>query len=153
MSTRTNEESATPAESAKHPELKQLERLVGTWKMEGATQGQLTYEWLAGGHFLVARAHIDQFGKKTEHIEIIGYDRPLGATKPADALTSRLYTSAGETLDYTHEIDEKGVTSWFGPKGSPTVMRGQWGDGGKSLSGAWEWPGGGYSFKLTRVKP
>lgn len=50
MSTRTNEESATPAEPAKHPGLKQLERLVGTWKMEGATQGQLTYEWPGGGY-------------------------------------------------------------------------------------------------------
>ena len=150
MNTRTDD-TATTADSGRHPALKQLERLVGTWKMAGETRGEIHYEWFPGKHFLIARGRIDQFGKVTEHIEIIGYDKPFGAEKPSDVLTSRLYTNNGDTLSYTHEIDDRGVTSWFGEKGSPSVMRARWSDNGDTLSGAWEWPGGGYSLTLTRV--
>jgi hypothetical protein len=133
--------------------LKELDRLVGTWKMSGETQGQISYEWFPGGNFLIARGSIDQFGRHTEHLEIIGFDKPLGATAPSEALTSRLYTDAGDTLSYTHEVNEQGVTSWFGEKGSETLMRAKWGDGGNTLNGEWKWPGGGYTFTLTRVTP
>jgi hypothetical protein len=67
-------------------------------------------------------------------------------------MTSRLYTTRGDTLDYTHEVDDKGVTSWFGEKGSPSVFTARWSDDGNVLEGEWVWPGGGYKLKLTRVK-
>jgi len=131
--------------------LKVLDRLVGTWRVSGETQGTITYEWLDGGFFMIARGDIDQGGKKTRHMEIIGYDHAPGS-EPASTTTSRLHTSRGDTLNYTHEVDEKRVTSWFGEKGSPGVFKAQWSDDGNTLTGAWEWPGGGYKLTMTRVK-
>jgi hypothetical protein len=82
-------------------------------------------------------------------MEIIGYDHALGA-EPSNVMTSRLYTDQGATLGYTHEVDDKGVTSWFGEKGSPTVFKARWIDE-NTLTGAWEWPGGGYKLTLSRI--
>jgi hypothetical protein len=140
------EESKAPT---RNPGLKALNKLVGTWKASGETVGELTYEWMAGGFFLIARGDTEQGGQRTHHIEIIGYDHELGA-EPAGVMTSRLYTDRGDSLSYTHEVDEKAVTSWFGPKGSPTVFKARWIDD-NTLSGAWEWPGGGYKLTLSRI--
>ncbi len=142
----TGSEAPTP-----YPGLKPLDRLVGTWKISGEAEGETTYEWMEGGFFLIARGQLKQGGSEYKHMEIIGFDRGPDATDPASDLTSRVYTTRGETLDYTHEVDDKTVTSWFGPKGSPAVFRAQWGDDGNTLTGAWEWPGGGYKLTLSRV--
>jgi hypothetical protein len=75
--------------------LRFLDRLVGTWRMTGGTEGRLTYEWMDGGFFLIARGDINQQGQRLKHIEIIGYQHPVEATGPANVLTSRLFTSAG----------------------------------------------------------
>jgi len=75
-----------------------------------------------GGFFLIAHGDTEQGGQRTKHTEIIGYDHEAGAA-PADVLASRLYTNRGDTLSYTHEVDEQGMTSWFGAKGSPAVFR------------------------------
>jgi len=133
-----------------NPALKALGKLVGTWKISGETTGQLTYEWMDGGFFLIARGDTEQGGKRTKHVEIIGYDHEAGAA-PSEVMTSRLYTNGGDTLSYTHEVDDKGVTSWFGAKGSPAVFKARWTDD-NTLTGAWEWPGGGYKLTLTRIK-
>ena len=83
-------------------------------------------------------------------MQIIGHDRsPEGET--ADVITGRLYTSNGDTLLYTCEPDDKGLTIWFGEKGSPAVYRGEWSEDGNRLEGEWEWPGGGYKETMTRV--
>lgn len=141
----TEEEAPTP-----NPGLKPLNKLVGKWRVSGETSGELTYEWLEGGFFLMAYGDTEQGGRKTRHIEIIGYDHELGAA-PAEVMTSRLYTNRGDSLRYTHEVDDKSVTSWFGPKGSATVFKARWVDD-DTLTGAWEWPGGGYTLTLTRIK-
>jgi len=49
----------------------------------------------------------------------------------------------GDKLGVPAEVDDKTVTGWFGAKGSPAVFRAQWSDDGNTLTGAWEWPGGG----------
>jgi len=104
---------------------------------------------MEGGFFLIARGDTEQNGQRTKHVEIIGYDHEAGA-EPADTLTSRLYTNRGDSLSYTHEIDDKGMTSWFGPKGSPAFFKARWIDD-DTLTGAWEWPGGGYKLTLSRA--
>jgi hypothetical protein len=135
---------------SRNPGLKALDKLVGTWKVSGETEGELSYEWMEGGFFLIARGDTQQGGQGTKHVEIIGYDHDVGAT-PSDVMTSRLYTNRGGTLSYTHEVDDKGVTSWFGAKGSPTIFKARWIDD-NTLTGAWEWPGGGYKLTLSRIK-
>lgn len=133
---RTESEAPTP-----HPSLQALDRLVGTWKISGEAEGETTCEWMEGGFFLIARGRLKQGGVACKHMEIIGYDRRPDAAEPAADMTSRIYTTRGETLDYTHEVDDETVTSWFGPNGSPAVFRGRWSDDGNTLAGAWEWPG------------
>jgi len=95
---------------------------------------------MEGGFFLIARGDTEQNGQRTKHVEIIGYDHEAGA-EPADTLTSRLYTNRGDSLSYTHEIDDKGMTSWFGPKGSPTFFKARWIDDDT----------GGYKLTLSRA--
>ena len=139
-----------PKAPTPNPGLKALAKLVGTWKVSGDTKGELSYEWMDGGFFLVARGNTEQGGQRTKHVEIIGYDHEAGGA-PSDVMTSRLYTDRGDTLSYTHEVDDKGVTTWFGAKGSPSSFKARWVDD-DTLSGAWEWPGGGYKLTLSRIK-
>jgi len=94
---------------------------------------------MEGGFFLIARGDTEQNGQRTKHVEIIGYDHEASAEN-ADTLTSRLYTNRGDSLSYTHEIDDKGMTSWFGPKGSAAFFKARWIDD-DTLTGAWEWAG------------
>ena len=139
-----------PKAPTPNPGLRALAKLVGTWKVSGDTKGELSYEWMDGGFFLVARGNTEQGGQRTKHVEIIGYDHEAGGA-PSDVMTSRLYTDRGDTLSYTHEVDDKGVTTWFGAKGSPSSFKARWIDD-DTLSGAWEWPGGGYKLTLSRIK-
>jgi hypothetical protein len=96
--------------------LQVLDKLVGTWKISGEADGEVTYEWLEGGFFLVLRGRMEREGKAYEYLGVIGYDRAPGAGKPADELTSRIYTSRGETLDYTSEADDENLTIWLGER-------------------------------------
>lgn len=134
----------------RNPGLKALDKLVGTWTVSGGASGEITYRWMEGGFFLLAQGDFEQAGRRTKHIELIGYDHSVGE-EPSNVMTSRLYTDHGDTLSYTHEVDEKSVSSWFGEKGSPTVFKARFVDD-DTLTGAWEWPGGGYKLTLTRVK-
>ena len=36
-----------------NPDLKSLDRLIGTWKQSGEVEGKITYEWTEGGFFLI----------------------------------------------------------------------------------------------------
>ena len=134
------------------PGLAALDRLVGTWKISGEAHGETTYEWMEGRYFLIQRGKVEREGQTYTYAGFIGYERPPGA-EPADAITSRLYTSTGDTLDYTSEIDGNSLTIWFGPMGSPAVYRGAWSRDGNTIEGTWEWPGGGYEETMTRVEP
>ena len=93
---------------------------------------------MEGGFFLIARGDTEQNGQRTKHVEIIGYDHEAGAEP---AVPSRLYTNRGDSLSYTHEVDDKGMTSWFGPKGSPTFFKARWIDDDT----------GGYKLTLSRA--
>src|SRR6266480_3837300 len=90
-------QTQNPAVPTPNPGLRPLNKLVGRWKVSGEADGELTYEWMEGGFFLIARGDTEQGGKRTRHMEIIGYDHNVGA-EPAEVLTSRLYTSTGTLL-------------------------------------------------------
>jgi Protein of unknown function (DUF1579) len=72
------------------PALRRLDRLVGTWTMEGNLagsddkniSGETTFRWLAGGFFLEQRARIDFVGQQIDALELIGYD-PATDTFPS----------------------------------------------------------------------
>jgi hypothetical protein len=126
------------------------EKLVGTWEISGGSRGKTTYEWMAGGFFLIQRGAVDRDGEVFELMQIIGHDRPAGA-EPAEAITGRLYTSRGDTLTYVCEQDGDQLTIWFGERGSPAYYKGEFSADGNTLMGAWEWPGGGYDEVMTKI--
>ncbi|MGW7555231.1 hypothetical protein [Streptomyces rimosus] len=133
-------------------QVKALDRLVGHWRVEGGTEGTVTYRWLDGGHFLVQDVDLAQSGRCVTGMEVIGREQPFGAETPGDEIRSRFYGSQGETFDYVYEVEGDTLTIWGGEKGSPAYFRGTFAADGNSLSGAWVYPGGGgYDSVMTRV--
>jgi hypothetical protein len=137
-----------------YPGLKQLEPLVGTWQVKGPDiHGQVRFEWLAGGFFLLQHVDFVHSGRHITGLEVIGYPREFGATEPGPDLVSRWYGSDGETFTYVYENDAQTLTIWGGEKGSPAYYRGTWSADGNVNSGGWVYPGGGgYEATMTRVK-
>jgi len=140
-----------------NPDLKSLDRLVGTWKVsdpsgKGGPKGTETYEWMEGGFFLMHRFDFDHSGRKVKGIEIIGYEHTFGA-EPGKEMKSRVYDTAGNTLDYVYEVDKDTLTIWGGQKGSPAYFKGKFSDDGNTCTGGWVYPGGGgYKSTMTRIK-
>jgi hypothetical protein len=79
--------------------------LVGTWRVSGGAIGQVTYEWLDGGFFLVQRVDLEPGGERMIGLEVIGHERPSGAPGPCADSTSRYYDNHGRTPDYVSELD------------------------------------------------
>ena len=133
-------------------DLKSLNRLVGTWKVSGEAQGQISYEWKEGGFFLVQHFDLLHGGRKIKGIEIIGHLQRLGE-EPSKEIRTRVYSFLdGLTLDYVYELVDNTLTIWGGEKGSLAYYKGKFSDDGNTLTGGWVWPGGGYKTTSTRVK-
>ncbi len=81
-----------------NPDLKSLDRLVGSWKLSGDTEGTVTYEWMEGGFFLIQHVNLWHGGHDVKAIEIIGHLQPFGEA-PSKEIRSRAYDNAGNTLD------------------------------------------------------
>lgn len=140
--------SQDPQVPVPNPDLKSLDRLVGTWKVTGGAEGQTTYEWMEGGYFLIQ--HVDLGGEKG--IEIIGHEQKYGQEPSAD-IKSRYYGAMGSTFDYVYEIQGNTLMIWFGEKGSPAFYKGTFSADGNTLTGEWVYPGGGgYSSVARRIK-
>lgn len=136
-----------------NPDLKPLNRLVGTWKQSGDVNGEITYEWAEGGFFLIQRVDLEQYGNKIKGIEVIGHEFTFGA-EPGEDIKSRFYSFLdGMTLDYVYEMEGDTLTIWGGEKGSPAYYKGTFSEDGNTLTGGWTYPGGGgYEAVSTRVR-
>ncbi|HLE89742.1 MAG TPA: hypothetical protein VI753_01230 [Anaerolineales bacterium] len=136
-----------------NPDLGTLERLIGTWKQSGGIEGEITYEWMEGGFFLIQRVNLEHDGHPIKGIEIIGHLQAFGE-EPSKDIKSRFYSFLdGMTLDYVYEVDGDILTIWGGEKGSPAYYKGQFSRDGNILTGGWVYPGGGgYEAISTRVQ-
>lgn len=134
-------------------DLNGLQKLVGTWKQSGGVNGEISYEWMEGGFFLMQRVDLEQYGQPIKGVEIIGHLQPFGE-EPSNEIRSRFYSTLdGMTLDYVYEVEGNTLTIWGGEKGSPAYFKGQFSDDGDTLSGSWVYPGGGgYEAISTRIK-
>lgn len=144
----TAQQTPTP-----NPDLKPLDRLVGTWEMSGDARGRVRYEWAEGGFFLLQHVDLEQDGQKTRGLEIIGHQQRFGE-EPSPEIWSRFYGfTEGMTLDYVYEIEGDTLTIWSGGKGSPAYYRGTFSADGNTLKGRWVYPGGGgYEANATRLE-
>lgn len=133
-------------QSQPNPELKKLDRLVGSWNVKGPNiTGRVTFEWLEGGFFLVQNVNFEYDGRKVKGVEYIGYD------ESKKVCTSHLFDNVGHIFTYAWEIDGNDIMIWFGHKDSQNRFKGKFSEDGNSYSGAWEWPGGGYEASATRI--
>ena len=143
----TSYEHATP-----NPDMQALDRLIGTWDVSGDAVGQVRYEWLPGGFFLLQHVDIDHGGNHIQGLEVIGHERMFGSEAPSEEIKSRFYASNGDTLDYVYELEGDTLTIWGGERGSPAYYRGTFSDDGTAVSGGWVWPGGGYTANMERAE-
>ena len=136
-----------------NPDLKALDRLIGTWKQSGEVEGEITYEWPEGGFFLIQHVDLMQYGNKIKGMEIIGHEATFGM-EPSTEIKSRFYSFLdGMTLDYVYEMEGDTLTIWGGEKGSPAYYKGTFSEDGNTLTGSWVYPGGGgYQSTAVRVK-
>lgn len=135
-----------------NPDLKSLERLVGTWKVSGGIEGENTFEWTEGGFFLIQRFDFKRDGHPIRGIEIIGHEHLFGG-EPSAEIKTRVYSFIdGLTLDYVYEMNGDELTIWMEKKGSSGYMTGRFSDDGNSLNIEWIYPGGGYKASAVRVK-
>jgi hypothetical protein len=112
-----------------NPDLRRLDRLVGTWNVAGGAQGQVTYQWMDGGFFLIRHVELEQYGQKSKR-------------------------SLGNSLDDVYELEGDTLTIWGGEKGSPASYTGRLSDDGNTVTGDWVYPGGGgYRSTVTRAGP
>lgn len=152
-SNQQNSQQAALQQTAKpNPDLKSLERLIGKWKVTGDAQGEISYEWMEGGFFMLQRFDLLHAGRRNKGIEIIGHLHPLFG-EPSKDIRTRVYSQLdGLTLDYVYELEGNTLTIWGGEKGSPAYFKGTFSKDGNTLTGSWVYPGGGYSTTSTRVK-
>lgn len=137
-----------------YPGLKSVDKLVGRWRVSGPDiQGQVSFEWMDGGFFLMQHVDLMHSGHKVKGIEIIGYERGFGATEPSQDIKSHWFDAEGNTFEYTYEVTDDTLTIWGGERGSPAYYQGKFSKDCTTNSGAWVYPGGGgYESTMTRVK-
>ena len=150
IDTRTPEVADAGTTTATDPRaaaLRTLDRLVGTWTVSGPDDlsGQVRYEWMDGGGFLVQHVDLCSAGERTRGVEYIGYDETGGE------LRSHFLGAGGEVLEYTYRLDGDLLTIWFGGTDSPARFDGRFSADGATNHGAWQWPGGGYASTMTRA--
>lgn len=128
------------------PALRRLDRLVGRWRVTGSLfRGFLDFSWTEGGSVLVQRVEGRAGGEKVQGVEYIGFD------EETQTLRSRFWDARGSNSIYTWEVEGDTLRIWSGEKGSDNRFEGHFSPDGRSYSGGWQWPGGGYSVTATRV--
>jgi hypothetical protein len=122
------------------PALKRLDRLVGTWSMEGhllgsddiTVTGQTTFRWRPGGFFLEQHSTLNFLGLEIDSLEVIGYDPETGT------FPSTVYSNLSPApLPYRWEVDDDTVriSVTYGPLDA--TFTGSFSDDGESFGGGW----------------
>ncbi|HIH02525.1 MAG TPA: hypothetical protein HA263_01305 [Methanoregulaceae archaeon] len=148
--------SGPKRQPAPNPALRRLDVLVGTWILRGREasggeiRGTLAFEWMEGGYFLVQHVDIDHAGQRVKGIEVIGYSRDWEGGAPPDC-TSHFFDTMGNHFEYVYEVGDETITIWGGYVGSPAAFRGRFGEDRATITGRWDWPGGGYDAVMTRT--
>jgi Protein of unknown function (DUF1579) len=131
--------SETPGLPQPDPALRRLDRLVGTWSMEGNLvdsdekniTGETTFRWLPGGFFLEQRVHIDFIGMQIDALEVIGYD------PDTDTFPSTVYSGFSPVpLPYRWDVRGDLVTITVSHGQLDSTFTGSWRDDG-TFDGGW----------------
>jgi hypothetical protein len=131
-----------------HPAMRQLTHLLGRWKNEGAAPGTSVYRLALGGHYVIQEFETTTpAGRRLAGIEYITWD------EDTQSLRSHLMADDGSNFSYTHQIDADGTCwTWFGDKGSANFFEGRLSDDGDTITGRWQWPGGGFDCVSRKLR-
>ena len=122
------------------PALRRLDRLVGTWSMEGhlvgseeiTVHGQTTYRWLPGGFFLEQHVTMEFMGMSIDSTELIGYDPQTGA------FSSTVYSNLSPMpLPYTWDVQGRIMTIAVSYGPLDAKFEGKFSEDGESFAGGW----------------
>ena len=132
---------------ARRQALHTLDRLVGTWRIDGGSTGTSVYRWFEGDAFLAQDIDlVGDDGQPTRGVEYVGWD------PESQTLRSHYFSGTGEILEYTYDLTGDTLTIWYGGTDSPAKYVGTFDATGDRVTGAWEWPGGGYESNMARVE-
>ena len=82
-----------------YPGLKSLNKLVGIWTVSGPDiKGQVTFEWMEGGFFLMQHVDFVHGGRHIAGVEIIGYELPFGAEQPSEHIKSHWFATTSASF-------------------------------------------------------
>lgn len=128
-----------------HDQLKALGKLLlGRWRMHGPSiEGEVAFDWLEGGFFLVHRFDLHAEQESPKGVEYIGWN------EKTHTLRSQLYGVDGSRFTYTWELEGNRLTTWFGEPGAPVKSVGTVVSPDR-IEAAWQGPDGGYSYTLDR---
>jgi hypothetical protein len=135
-----------------NPALKTLNRLIGKWRISGPeVDGEISYEWMEGGFFLIQRFDLTNSGNPYKGVEYSGFD------EDTKTIRTRLMGTDGANFTYTYEVDGDTLFYWFGDKGANWFSKGRFASDGRSVIGRWHMPDkdggtGGYNYTLTRIE-
>ena len=121
-------------------QLKKLNFLIGKWHTRGEIlqdtagsskqiRGIDTYEWVSGGHFIFHRVDVFMGNKRTEAIEVIGYDE----MRKTYFMTS--FDDQGSSTTMYAVLQKRGVLQ-FGDKKMRSVLTTN--KDGSSMNAKWE---------------
>jgi hypothetical protein len=122
------------------PALKQLDRFVGRWTLEGnfvgsddvTITGEAAYRWLPGGFFLEQHIKLDFIGLEIDSTEMVGYDAESG-TFPSTVFSNM----SPIPLPYRWEVEDDivRISVSYGPLDA--TFEGRFSDGGQTFAGGW----------------
>lgn len=145
--------------SEPNPALGSLDVMVGAWDLkgresgpDGEIRGRVIFEWMEGGFYLVQRVDMDYIGRRITGTEYIGYDESNEVLKSYFFSNTGPGPFGGVALEYAWEVGDDTLTIWGGFVGSPASFKGEFSDDRNTVTGRWEWPGGGYEATMTRAR-
>jgi hypothetical protein len=121
------------------PALQRLDRLIGTWSMEGHVvgseenniKGQTTFRWLPGGFFMVQHVTLDFMGMEIDSLELIGYD------PETERFPSTVYSNLSPApLPYEWDVQEDTITISVSYGPLDATFKGNWKEDG-TFAGGW----------------
>ncbi|MEO5951349.1 MAG: DUF1579 family protein [Chloroflexia bacterium] len=119
--------------------VKSLDILVGTWDMdlpeagdpEVRVHGSVTFEWMAGGHYLIESSASDH-ELYPDSLSVIGFDETTGNFK------QHYFDSRGVERIYGASLMNKVLRFWRDSPGFSQRFTGKISDHGRLMTGRWE---------------
>lgn len=138
--------------------LRDLDVMVGDWELRGQEddsgadiRGRLAFRWMEGGFYLVQHVEIDYAGREVTGTEYIGYEASTGKRRSYFFSTEGPGPFGNVAIEYVWELAGDALTIWGGYVGSPASFKARLSGDRSSISGRWQWPGGGYTTTMVRV--